>query len=369
MNDDQEIGAELHRMAATDPLGPIDSQRLLARGRRGRKRRRILSASGAVAAVSAVALAATLLPNVGQADTAPADSRTENRVVADSGGAFPGTPTGDAALAPISSAEALRRCRIQWTVAVGKDPGPIEVLTGEPVMQGNGDPLPNGKLLWRPGSLLIVGDIASKVESYNCVIGGNYLPSKAELAAVAEQSIRTDDQSVLRRCSAMTFQDLRRWKVLSKSIQANAFGAAVAVSPSGKYVAHCYFGSPAARKAAVGVGGKSQIVRQWPAPTRVDGGFGYAGVRVEDAFQTCKVTGLACEGWLYHSARRVPLPVAKLTFEQGGRTTTVSVRQGWYALAWAPGDKDGPLKQLRVTAYRADGSVIKSVSSGPIHKR
>jgi len=65
-DDDQEIGAELRRLASADPLSPISSSALLARGRRGRLRRKLISSGGVVAAVSAVALTATLLPHPGQ---------------------------------------------------------------------------------------------------------------------------------------------------------------------------------------------------------------------------------------------------------------------------------------------------------------
>lgn len=376
MYDDQEIGAELHRMAAADPLDPIDPHSLLARGRRGRRRRHVISVSGVVAGVAAIALAATLMPNLGQAGTAPAGTATartpsagtastgsgETRTVADTvNRPMPGAPKGDAALAMITSAEALRRCRVQWAIGLGKDPGPIEVLSGQPASP---DPL-----RWWPGSLLIVGDVPARLPGYFCVIGGDLLPGTAELAEVAEKSIRTDDQSILRRCSAMVFHDLRRWKVLSKSIQQDAFGTAVAVSPSGKYVAHCYLGTASARKAAYGLSGQNQIIQQWPVPAKVDGGIGYAGIKVESAFQTCKTAGLPCEGWLYHSASRLPLEVAKLTLEVGGKRTTVPVRQGWYALAWAAGSQKPAPERLTATAYRADGSVIKKVITGPIHMR
>ncbi|HZX06481.1 hypothetical protein, partial [Kribbella sp.] len=60
-----DIGAELRRLANTDPLGPIDGHDLLERGKRSRRRRRLLSAGGGIAGVAAVAVAASLLPHPG----------------------------------------------------------------------------------------------------------------------------------------------------------------------------------------------------------------------------------------------------------------------------------------------------------------
>ncbi|TWD80135.1 hypothetical protein FB561_1207 [Kribbella amoyensis] len=61
MPEDQEIGAELHRLAERDPLAPLDPEALLVRGRRGVRRRRVLAVAGAVV-VTAVAASVALLP-------------------------------------------------------------------------------------------------------------------------------------------------------------------------------------------------------------------------------------------------------------------------------------------------------------------
>jgi hypothetical protein len=64
MKDLHELGAELHRLADDDPLGPIDAEALLQRGKRGRRRRRVAAIGGVTAGVAVIATAATYLPNL-----------------------------------------------------------------------------------------------------------------------------------------------------------------------------------------------------------------------------------------------------------------------------------------------------------------
>ncbi|MEU0091348.1 hypothetical protein [Kribbella sp. NPDC006257] len=72
MKDLQELGAELHRLADDDPLGPVDAEALLQRGKRGRRRRRVAAIGGVTAGVAVIATAATYLPHLSTTSGQPA---------------------------------------------------------------------------------------------------------------------------------------------------------------------------------------------------------------------------------------------------------------------------------------------------------
>ena len=71
---DTELAERLGSAVAHQPLDPIDVDRLVKRGQRSLRRRKILGASAAAAGVAAVAASAALLPGFGTPARTPSES-------------------------------------------------------------------------------------------------------------------------------------------------------------------------------------------------------------------------------------------------------------------------------------------------------
>lgn len=158
-DDDQEIGAELRRLASSDPLAPVSSSALLARGRRGRVRRRVVSSAGVAVAVAAVATTAALLPGFGgqqhqsvAGPPAPTSAGTQSPTTRGQGSQRV-EPTAD-------NATVLRACSVKlaWVKRLGgRWPTPVTTdLTGWNVLVRSTQPRvgtafvatsPDGKLV------------------------------------------------------------------------------------------------------------------------------------------------------------------------------------------------------------------------------
>ena len=241
---------ELLDVAADDSgRSTIDADALVARGRRKVRTRRAGAAVCAAAVLVAAVVGVSQLPTLrSDAPVPPAATPTQTAGTEEAAPAgvfkpLPGVRPGDAALASVSMSEALRRCQLKWSAEVGHDVGGLEFLSGQPI-EGSVPPM------FRPGDVLLV-DSDVKAPGYTCVIPGDSQPGKDQLAEVDKTSIASDDRSVLRRCSSTLWHDLTGWKLLSKRVEPGALGAAVAVSPSGKFVARCFLGGPNAIKAVV----------------------------------------------------------------------------------------------------------------------
>jgi len=120
MQRDPDLTAALERLAAADPLPPISPTALLARGQRGRRRRRVLSIGGVAAGVAAVIIAAALVPaaiNTGNPEIAQMPTPVPTPEPTPASSLFtpiPGVPHGEAALAPVTRTEMLRRCKMRY---------------------------------------------------------------------------------------------------------------------------------------------------------------------------------------------------------------------------------------------------------------
>ncbi|MGH3464946.1 MAG: hypothetical protein ACRDP9_26060 [Kribbellaceae bacterium] len=329
LNDD-ELAEAVRRLEVTDPLPAVDPDALLTRGRRGVRRRRIFTGTGAAAVVAAIAVSAALLPDLGSAGRAPgvanSPSASPTRVTASGFMApIPGVSAGDAALATISKQEAQRRCEL-------REPG-----MGDQVMSVGP---------YRGGGMLLVDPRYRKAAQPSmCNIPGDSRPTTAGLAVLKSDPLPRDTAGLLRNCSLELWHDLRSWTVTAKDTAPGLVTTLVAVSPSGRYVAHCQL------TANGGDGGSGPgLYAVGPATNQLAylGGAGTA----------CPIFGVRCVGWVAYESGRVPSNVAKLRFiSKNGRSHDVAVRDGWYALAWndtAPNAQpNGPL-----TVYDSRGKVI-----------
>ena len=105
---DDELGALLRAAADGDPIGAVDTDRVVGRGRRGVRRRRALAAGGSALAVAGVAGSLVAAQGLLAADPAPAPPAASTSVAPSTSAApkpqtvapvSPATPTLDAATA------------------------------------------------------------------------------------------------------------------------------------------------------------------------------------------------------------------------------------------------------------------------------
>ncbi|MGZ0149413.1 hypothetical protein ACXJJ3_20280 [Kribbella sp. WER1] len=329
-----DLGAELRRLANTDPLDPIDGHDLLARGRRSRRRRRLLSAGGGIAGVAVVAVAASLLPHAGTttskqpAVSGPTKSAPDFTAV-------PGIPRGEAGAGmELSYAEANRLCSLRYP----KYPRPVDkqvvYRTGMTVMRQrkNGDPVVAGF----------------------CTIPGGDRPSAALVAAAQKDPMPATEAGQLRNCSVQFWTDLTKWKVVARETAPRAGANLVALSPSGRLAVQCGLSPKRDPAAPLGSGlGIYKIATRGRDP--LDRDFLMSGGEL------C-ATIRPCPGWAYLRSGRVASNIARIRIEPvAGGKHDVTVTDGWYAVAWLNGDRQGR-PDAKLTAYDKSGKVLKVVA-------
>ncbi|MFB6719768.1 hypothetical protein ACFCV3_06390 [Kribbella sp. NPDC056345] len=324
MDDERVVGAELERLAANDPLAPIDPHAMLTRGRRSRRTRRLLGGGGAIAAVAVVALGATLLPGPAASDPAP---EVAGETSADFS-AVPGVPRGEAGTGvELSIAEANRRCALRYP----------EVKR----------PLrPNPR--WWAGRIALF-DLKRGDQAAVCMVPGGDKPSAALVAAARRDPVPTTPAGLLRNCSVGFWTDLTKWRVLASDVDPGRASSVLAMSPSGRSTVKCT-AVPEEPHREAGVHLNSTIVR---------------GPVKQLSFQEAFRSGMSgsCSGGkctqLYSSAGRLSSDIVRVTFEQVGTTGTlrheVPVRDSWYAVAWLNTMPSG--LGLKIQAHHKDGSV------------
>jgi hypothetical protein len=341
-------------------------------------RRALWRGLGAVLAVAVVVAAAAVLPQA-------FDDGDAGSTVSPSAGALsstasvsaepamakpmPGVPRGEAAVEPIGKAEAMRRCRIQASVVLGRDIPPfIDFLSG--LSLDSDDPYWPGETAY--------ADLGER--GFFCTIPGDLVPAEADLVGADEQAIATDPQALLRRCSTMLWHDLRGWRLAASSVQTGVMAAVVAVSPSGKFAAHCYLGGKAVRRPASGstVFESHLTTARYPPNRLRDFVSVHEAGYFQEVYDTCAMSGVQCAGQLFVETRRLPLNVTRVRIESvrggpnhpldmtapgpvTGPTTEVAVRDGWLAVAWADGLRTR-CGRAEVTAYDARGRVVGVVS-------
>jgi hypothetical protein len=333
MQDAQEIGAELHRLADTDPLAAVDATGLLERGRRGRRRRRVASITGLTAAVIVVGVGAALVPGIGSAH--------RESEVADTAAALftpmPGVPQGEGALGKITQAEAERRCTIRYGVQpLAKFHPSVYRAT-----MGLMSPLPGKKNMFGPG----------------CVVPGDSKPTAAALAKVkADPTPRTADGQLL-SCSVQLWHDLTKWRVVSTEQGVTDLGRVLrmlAVSPTGRSAASCDL--PLSGQAILTGKSSTPSIRTAQDETLMS----LSGVAVNEGSGQigCKSN---CTGWTYTNYGRVDPAITRIHFRAAnGATHDLAVANGWYALWWSNGDPKSR-RAATVTAYNASGQLLETV--------
>lgn len=304
-DDDQALGAELRRLAEADPLGPTSAGDLLVRGRRGRRRRQLLSATAVAALVAAVPVTAATLPELdGARDQAVAGEKT---VV--STAPSPSTaPTSSAAPAPgtkptLAGPTSLRPTdRAGRSMRAAPDAGTAEILRA-------------------------------------CSV---------KLTALQEaRSGQKPGREVL------PVTDLTGWTVLVRAIQPKVGTSFVAFSPDRKVKANCVIyapGVPAGMDSASDTGA-------WPAPSL---GPKALSPHLLAAGTSC-AAGLDCSGFLYTGTYHVPAKVVRIrATATNGRVLNLRPRDGWLAVMWADG-VGGQRAEfgLKYRAYDARGKEIK----------
>jgi hypothetical protein len=336
LNDD-ELADAVRQLDVSDPLPAVDPAVLLARGRRGVRRRRTFAAAGTVVVVAAVVASAAALPDLGSGNSRPPVAGPSSQTASPAYlQPMPGVPRGEAALAEISRAEAQRRCAVQTPNARGE-------MERSKVYRG-------GFTIgyWKPGEMVPL--------PYRCAIPGDSRPTAAGLAVLRSDPLPRDDAGLLRNCSIALWHDVRTWRVVAKDTAPRLVTSLVALSPSGRYAAHC-------RSTAGGTyGGSGTAIYPTdaeaapsgrPTPSKMDQ-LRYLG----GAGSACPIFGVRCTGWVAYESGRTDEKVAKIRFtSKNGRTHDLTVRDGWYALAWndtAPGA--GPTGPM--TVYDKNGTVI-----------
>ncbi|GAA1581128.1 hypothetical protein GCM10009789_38740 [Kribbella sancticallisti] len=341
MDDVRDLGAQLHRLAATDPLDPIDATALLERSRRRKRRRRLRSIGGVTAGVAAVALAASLMPNLSTANDDPrvAGSVTPKPVTitkaaGDSFTSVPGVPRGEAGLAgPLPMAETIRRCTLRYP----QNKRPLKHKGQWAV----GETLP---YVLQPGDRPMM-----------CTIPGGDKPSDQLVAAARRDPMPSSPAAQLRNCSVLFWSDLTNWRVVASETAPGVGTALMALSPSGRKVLNCQLG-PKTGDNATPLGAGPGI---YPATN-------YDTAKIEPwigGHLDCPTYGVPCRGFAYVGAGRVSPKVTRMRIEPTNGTPghDVMVRDGWYAVAWfAKGNFTEWGAQL--TAYDRTGNVLKTIT-------
>jgi hypothetical protein len=215
MEDVREISAELRRLAESETMPPLDTTELLTRGRRTRRRRKLLGTGGAVAGVAVIALGASLLPNLSSADSQPGVAGSPP----DRFEPVPGVPRGEAgADQRITMDEAQRRCDLR-------------------------NPDEKRKLRDTKGARsghLAMYDMKTGEKRGMCLIPGGDRPSAELIAAAAKDPLPKSIAGKLRNCSVLAWVDLTGWQVVA-SDESKTLGEAevVAISPTGHKVMEC----------------------------------------------------------------------------------------------------------------------------------
>lgn len=337
MEDLRDIGAELHRLAEAQAQDPFDPADLLQRGRQRKRRRKFLTAGGAVAGVAVVALAATLLPNLGSVGNQSQVAGGESQEALFS--PVPGVPRGEeGADQRLTKAEAARRCALRY-------PDGRKLSFGSDIRSGK--------------TLNFVGKPGTRPAGLGCTIPGGDKPSAALIAAAAKDPMPTTTAGQLRNCSVQTWVDLTGWQVkASERYQSRRFSKAVlvAVSPSGRKAVSCILSPPPPQAGREPEGHYvlfftlDSLSKDEPArlpvksSARADllGGGGSKSTEVS-------------WGRVASNATTVRVKLGS------GPVHEVPVNDGWFAVAWAnPTEAGGDFAVLK--AYDKAGKLVRVIS-------
>ncbi|MGW7679377.1 hypothetical protein ACWGID_01470 [Kribbella sp. NPDC054772] len=338
MEDVREVSAELHRLAESGTDEPFDTAQVLERGRKGRRRRKLFGAGGAVVGVAAIAITASLLPNL----------RSTNEQVEVAGnsqfGPVPGVPRGEAAADQrVSMDEAQRRCALRYPNQKRK-------------LQGRGT--------IRAGHLAIY-DIKIGEQRAECIVPGGDKPSAELVAAAAKDPVPKSIPDKLRNCSVIAWIDLTGWQVVA-SDESKTLGQAivVAISPSGHKVVSCQlmadrddwsqFARTTTFATLTNLSGADPVLDPADKSARADmytGGGGGGGC-----------TNGICTTWSSTGWGRVESKAGQTVRLRIGKGPVYQVpvgEGGWFAYTWYTQSKYRLKEFPKVAAYDKNGKVVK----------
>ncbi|NIK56192.1 hypothetical protein [Kribbella shirazensis] len=342
MDDVRTVAEELHRLAEAEQQDPIDTAQLLARGRRGLRRRRLLGAGGALAGVAAIALAASFLPNLG--------TSTEPLPVAGGDNSLfepvPGVPRGEeSAGQKLTAEEATRRCDLRYPVHKGKS-------------------LPRSGTYWsgRSATYSSRGDFAV------CIVPGGDKPSAALIAAAKRDPMPTTAAGQLRNCSVQAWVDLTKWHVVAVDRSTRLRTTMlIAVSPTGRKAIACQL------DAALPVSGQEFNNSQFLTLGSLDENDPVTsagkGSKHADLFAGGGGGGGFCpersctKNYFFTGWGRVASNATTVKLQMGSDPAhVVPVTDGWFALTYVSKADHSTVKNPpTITAYDKRGKVVKVV--------
>ncbi|MFC0624131.1 hypothetical protein [Kribbella deserti] len=348
---DDDLKTILRTAADRQAYQPVDATSLIQRADRIRRRRR-WGAGATVALVLGGAFAAPAAFDAVRTVEPPVAGGTPTAAVL-SGTPMPSVGRGDAALEGVDAIEAIRRCTVQWTTALGRPPRG-KVFSKAAL----------GSKWAQPGGWFVLGS-AAEPKDFDCSLPGDTVPSAADRAAVEAPDVPSDEREVLRRCSARYWHDITGWTVVGRSHEPGLASGLVAVSPSGKYVASCFLTVPYLRwqlrqfmnikpVQAPPASVYSMTPKTWRSTPLFD-----KAREVCDAQTECRI--------LLFEARRMPLNVAKLRVRTNTRTVEVPVHDGWFVYTIGRNDASFPdQRAVKVEAIDTTGRSLGQLATWPL---
>jgi hypothetical protein len=336
MEDVREVSAELHRLADSEPLDPFDTNALLTRGQRGRRRRKALAISGAVAGVAVIALAAALLPGLPQAGKKPPVAGDQSQTALFE--SVQGVPRGEAAVGQrLTMAEAQRRCALRF---------PDEKRGFEKPYDG---PFVGQRLSYK----IVIG-----ARMLMCTVPGGDKPTAALLAQVAKDPLPTTTAGQLRHCSVQTWVDVTGWRVTAtaRSTQTGA-SLLTAVSPSGKTAIACEIDKSTLDGGMITQGTSVLSLDH----LRYDSNqYTHATSTQPAQLWTGNNIGGNANGYTTLAWGKLNGNPTRIHLQMDAKTQTdVPVTDGWFAYYWTTPPTKAKIGDLRITAYDKDGKVVK----------
>ncbi|HEY4568850.1 MAG TPA: hypothetical protein VIH10_05270 [Kribbella sp.] len=343
MEDVREVSAELHRLADAEPLDPFDTDAVLNRGRRGLRRRKLLTVGGAVVGVAAVAVAATLLPGNTQAGGKPpvAGSQQQDALFEP----VPGVPRGEESVGKrLTMTEAERRCHLRFP---GEKRG-LETPYGGPF---------SGQ---RMSFKVIIGARATM-----CTVPGGDRPTAALLAEVAKDPVPKTTAGQLRNCSAQTWVDVTGWSVKATSWSSRVEGPLgtveqallIAVSPSGRMAIACEINKGSLDGDVISQGTSLMDLNHLRYDNNV---FTRATATRPAQLWSLPNIGGNSDGYTTVGWGRLNGGATRVRLRMGATTKLdVPVTDGWFAYTWETGPTTAKIGDFTVTAYDKNGKVVK----------
>jgi hypothetical protein len=352
MEDTREVSAELRRLADAEPLDHFDTGAVLTQGRRRLRRRRLLSAGGAISGVAAAALAVTFIPNLTATGNDPGVASTENSQFSP----VPGVPRGEEGAGQrISKEEAERRCALRYG-----GPYPLE-----------------GDVGFRSVSVRVYDVRRDPKSGRNgaCVIPGGDKPSAALVAAAAADPDPKNAADQLRNCSVKAWVDMTNWRIqvsdrLDQPAEGRypAFNASllIAISPSGKVAIACQARATGLASGGYGWGviavrlddlGPDDPRVMWP-----DGSLGKEIGAMILGSSDCDRTGKICDRSLPMGWGRAPANTAKVVVQVGsGPKYEAPFQDGWFAFTALDKTQHAASDRMTVRAYDRDGKLLSAL--------